>query len=283
MRGPRRNILVGCIGVVTMLAMGRQATAQAVVAENQQPWPENVVKIAAENWDKLEELRRKHVAALKELERGLDSEEKQTGRVAERASIAGRILTTELELTRDPAQRRKLCEEAIARVDRLKSATDRLDRLFVDATRAGFEVELQLAKCPARSPEEVTALVAEAEAALGDFQLAHEQIRVGAQGATAAKESLAGYNLCIRVAELLRAVGHYDEALKRQKQACEYADQCVEAARATYSNGVAGGVTFEQVMSVQRDRATAWQLLARIDPAAARELRKTLREAAEKK
>src|SRR4051812_28663753 len=129
MRRPRKNMLVGCIGVVTMLAVGRQVTAQAVVAENEQPWPENVVKVAAENWDKLEELRRKHVAALKELERALGSDEKGTGRVAERASIAGRILTTELELTRDPAQRRKLCEEAIARVDRLKGVTDRLDRL----------------------------------------------------------------------------------------------------------------------------------------------------------
>jgi hypothetical protein len=239
-------------------------------------WPKDAVSTALVHWKELEELKKKHRDAIKELDRVVTGGEKLTPKVAEEVSLARQLLEADLALDPGPEEGQVFCRRTIERLDRLKDGDrTRADTLLLSSARLELEIKMQLQKAPARTPEEVRALVEQAEATLQTYREVHMKYNMGVRGGEADKEALTGFLVCSRIAVLLEAIGDRDGAIKRCKQACEYAEEGVQATRAAYD---AGTVTLDLLLGAQHRRAESWLALAKLDSAVAEQLRRDMRK-----
>jgi hypothetical protein len=264
------------LGVFYVPTSATAAVKSALLEETASPWPKDAVQKTAEHWKQLQELKKKHRDAIRELDRAITGGSTLTGKVAEEISLARQLLDADLALDPGPEEGQVLCRRTIERLDHLKgSDRTEADALLLSATRLDLEIKRLLQARPARTPEEVQALVEQAEATLQTWREVHAKYLNAARGGETDKEAFAGCAACSRIAALLEAIGDRDGAIKRRKQACEYAEECVQATQAAYE---AGTVTLDLLLGSQHRRAEAWLALGKLDSAVAEQMRKDLRE-----
>ena len=234
-------------------------------------FPGDALKIATEHWDHLQELRRQHRDTLRELQKDI-GEDHETGKLAEKIGVMGRVTQADLELCDTYKDRAAVYERSIRELEELRQsaagATKTVDELMIKSARLGLEIEFERLKFNDRSPEEVRALLDQAKATAATYGVVFSKFQVGARGGEPEKEAHAGDEMCSRFAELLFALGKHEEAVEQLKQACDFADKAEQATQAAYD---AGTVTLDLLLGSQHRRAAAWMALAKHDRKAAAE------------
>lgn len=232
--------------------------------------PEDAVRIATGHWNHLQHLRREYSKTLQELLAATDGDGGNP-KLAAQLAIMSRLVRAELELGDTITARQEACQKFLRDVDALKPASGpaaKSSELMVKAARQAMEIELERMKNGDRSPEEVQALVDQARTAGRTYDEVFAKFNVGARGGEAEKEASTGCVFCCRLAELLVAIGQPEDAVKRLKQACEYANRAVQATQAAYE---AGTVTLDLVLASQKEQADVRIALAKLDRKAAAE------------
>ncbi len=235
----------------------------------------DAMKIAKDHWERLRNLQKQHRDALVQLQKLLEKEFEKL-HVGEQLTMMSRVAHAELDMADTYAEREEACRKFVRELDRFKQAIEKksdhseTDLLMIKSAWLSFEVELERHRFDDRSPEEVQALMDQAEATSRIFTEIFAKSRAGARGGEQDKLEYAGWAMCSRNAELLFALGKREAAVEQLKQACDYADRRTKATQAAYE---AGTVTLDLVLTAESDQANAWMALAKRDRKAAADLR----------
>ena len=148
-------VLISVFALSVWLAVKFVAAAVTVspLDETAAPWPKDAVQKAAEHWKQLQELKKKHRDAIRDLDRAITGGSTLTAKVAEEVSLAKQLLEADLALDPGPEEGAVLCRRTIERLDHLKGG-DRTeaDALLLSSTRFDLEIKRLLQARPARTP-----------------------------------------------------------------------------------------------------------------------------------